>query len=75
MHFNFANGVHLGRQRIGGLNFKNSAQSASNSFKFLTPPDALACFPKWTMTLNQNTYCAQFIADCPDFLRSYNSVE
>jgi hypothetical protein len=27
MHFDFAKGVHLGRYRIGGLNFKNSAQA------------------------------------------------
>jgi hypothetical protein len=42
--------------------FEELGASASNSLKFLTPTDALACFPKWIMTLNQNTYCAQFIA-------------
>jgi hypothetical protein len=71
MHFDFAKGVHLGRHRIGGLNFKNSSRCSSNSLKFLTPTDPLAYSPKWTMTLNQNTYCAQFIAGCPDFLRTY----
>jgi len=60
MHFGLASGVHLGRHRIGGLNCKNSAQSASNSLQFLTPTDPPAFSPKWTMTLNQNAYRALF---------------
>jgi hypothetical protein len=68
MHFGLASGVHLGRYQIGGLNCKNSARCASNSLQFLTPPDPLAFLSKWTMRLNQNTYCARLPADYPVFI-------
>jgi hypothetical protein len=44
--------------------------SASNSLQFLTPTNPLACFPKWTMTLNQNAYCAQLVAGSSNFFKN-----
>jgi hypothetical protein len=46
--------------------FQELVASSSNSLKFLTLTNPLACFPKWTMTLNQNTCCAQLVADYPE---------
>jgi hypothetical protein len=67
MHFGLAFCVHLERHRIGGLKLQELGASASNSLQFLTPADAPACLPKWTMTLNQNTYDAPLMAGSHDF--------
>jgi hypothetical protein len=70
MYFGLAPGVHLGRHRIGWLNLKNSAQAPQTALNFSANPSA-GFFPKWTMTLNQNTYCAPLIANSQSFLKTY----